>query len=410
MHRSVPIALALALAAAASLAQSPAPGSFDALLKQGFELHRAARFAEALPLLQQAQQLRPRDYFANLLVGIDLLRTGQPSKAVARLQLAARLRPGEEIAPEYLGEAQADLGHFAAAVVAYRQAVERTRGSQETQVEWASFALERFRALGEELRATDDGMEAQKRLAAGAEPASPECAAGLPVLESALALKRTVKTEEILSVCYAAEAGRAVERVASAAGGSAAVHRLRGDIQLLLATDGKAAEAEYRQALLAEPRDPALLARLASAQLEAGDSEAARGSARQALAIDPHRADALRALARVAMNERDYPAALPFLRLLRQEAPGDRQVQIDLGRALAQTGDNANAERELAGALGSGYPDRKGALHAILAGVLRRLGRTGEAAQMEAEARRLSDASQARPSAASAQHVVETGK
>ena len=93
------------------------------------------------------------------------------------------------------------------------------------------------------------------------------------------------------------------------------------------------------------PGDPALFARLAEAQSAAGDTEAAKQSAQAALAIDPHRREALRTLAFLAMNNRDYDQALPWLRQLAAESPNDRTVQVELGRALAQTGDSAEALR-----------------------------------------------------------------
>jgi Flp pilus assembly protein TadD len=96
------------------------------------------------------------------------------------------------------------------------------------------------------------------------------------------------------------------------------------------------------------------------------------------------------------MSDRDYARALPYLRQLTGEAPGDRADQVQLGRALAQTNDPAEALRWLQPALAAGYPDEKGALHALEAGALRKLGRDAEADAAAAEARRLSDAFQAR--------------
>ena len=104
----------------------------------------------------------------------------------------------------------------------------------------------------------------------------------------------------------------------------------------------------------------------------------------------------MRTLVSLAMSNRDYDKALPWLRQLAVEAPADRTVQVDLGRALALTGDRAAALRYLGPALAAGYPDEKGALHALEARVLTELGREEEAAKASAEARRLSDAFQAR--------------
>ena len=79
------------------------------------------------------------------------------------------------------------------------------------------------------------------------------------------------------------------------------------------------------------------------------------------------------------MSNRDYVQAIPWLRQLAAEAPGDRAVQVQLGKALEQTGDAADALQHLAPALAAGYPDEKGALHALEARVLRELGRDAEA-------------------------------
>jgi len=412
-------------ASLAASAQTPAADDFQSLLKQGFALHRQARFAEAIPLLERARRLEPGDYFANLLLGIDLLRTGKAAEAVPRLQLAARTRPGEEFPEDYLGEAEAGLGNYALAAEAYQRAVERGRGSEQALEAWAGFALERFRDLGYGLRASSPGVAAARRLAqeAANPPKSAGCADRIPALERKLAVKAAgakqagagsapaltgshaansqpasfhAETAYQLSVCYAAEAGKAAERLQASAEDPAAVHRLRGDVLLRLKTDAAAAEAEYRQAMALKPGDPALLERLAEAQLTAGDAEAARQSAQAALAIDPHRREALRTLASLAMSNRDYEQALPWLRQLAQESPGDRTVQVELGRALAQTGEAAEALHWLTPALTAGYPDEKGALHALLGRELRTLGRDAEAARDEQEARRLSDAFQAR--------------
>ena len=205
-----------------------------------------------------------------------------------------------------------------------------------------------------------------------------------------------METAYQLSICYAVEAGKAAEGLQEGGEDLAAVHRLRGDVLLRLKGDAAAAEAEYRQAIAVRTGDPALLERLAEAQLTAGDTEGARQSAQAALAIDPHRREALRTLASLAMSNRDYEQGLPWLRQLAQEAPGDRMVQVQLGKALAQTGAAQEALGWLGPALAAGYPDEKGALHALLGRVLRKLGREAEAVKAEAEARRLSDAFQAR--------------
>ena len=384
-----------------SFAQQSSDDSFRALIEKGFDLHRQARFTDAIPILEQARKIEPDDYFANLLLGIDLLRTGNAAAAVPRLESAARTRPSEEIPEGYLGEAEADLGHYARAAEAYRGAVDCGHGSEDATEAWAGFALERFRAIGENLRSTAAGVATVRRLqAAAAKPAAIlTCDDSIPALERKLALHPAnpdTETAYRLSICYAIEAGNAASRLKDGVEDAAALHRLRGDILLRLQGDAKAAKTEYEQAIALQPRDPALQERLAEARLTGGDTEGARQAAQAALAADPHRRDAMQTLASIAIGSRDYAEALKWLRPLAEEEPADRNIQVEYGKALAQTGDNAAAQQHLGPALAAGYPDEKGALHALEARVLRELGRDAEATKAAAEARRLSDSFQAR--------------
>jgi tetratricopeptide (TPR) repeat protein len=411
----VACAVLAAFAQAGQQAEPAAQGSskFQTLLQQGFQLHQQSRFAEAIPVLEMARRLEPGDYFANLLLGIDLLRSGKAVAAVPRLKLAARTRPNEEFPEDYLGEAHASLGEYALAAEAYQGALLRGHNSEQALEAWAGFALERFRQIGEGLRASQEGLVVARRLRDSAVQselgAAKGCEAGIPTLERRLVAqpaKQTHLDSEAayrLSICYAMAAGKAADRLQvgqlsspPATEDMAAVYKLRGDVLLRLKGDGAAAEAEYNRAIAIRPGDPALLERLAQAQLSAGNTEGARQSAQAAIAIDPHRRDALRTLAALAMNNREYGEALPLLRQLAVEAPGDKTIALELGRALAQTGDNAQALEFLAPVLAAGYPDEKGASHALLARVLRKLGRDEEAAKAETDARRLSDAYQAR--------------
>lgn len=397
------IALLGVTACVAAPAQASGASEFQSLLRQGFDLHQQARFAEAIPVLERARRLEPSDYFANLLLGIDLLRTGKANDSLPRLELAARARPEDETPEDYLGEAHATLGQYALAAEAYQRAIERSHNSEEALEAWAGFSLERFRQIGESLRESEAGVATVRRLQqAAAKPAATlVCAEPIAALERRLAASRPSASDRFdiaykLSVCYAVEAGNAAARLQANNRDEATLHRLRGDVELRLKQDAPAAQDEYRKSLVLRPGDPALLARLAEAQAAAGDNDSALQSAQAALAVDPHRREALRTLAFMAMNSRDYEQALPWLRRLAAESPNDRTAQVELGRALAQTGQNAEALKYLVPALAAGYSDEKGALHALEARALRDLGRDDEAAKASAEARRLSDAFQAR--------------
>lgn len=403
-RRSSIVRLLLASCCLSLGAQSHAQDEFQVLLKQGFELHQQARFTEAIPVLDRARKLAPNDYFANLLLGIDLLRSGRATEAIPRLELAAQVRPAEEFPVEYLGEADAELGRYPSAAQAYQQAILRSHNSEQALEAWAGFALERYRHISADLRATQEGIAVAQRLQQGA--THPDRVVGCPAMlapfERKLAIRHPRLDTEVayqLSVCYALEAGRAEQQLQTGAQDLAAVHQLRGDVLLRLKNDAVAAEAEYRQAVAIHPNDPGLLESMAEAQLAAGEPAAAEASAKAALAIDPHRREALRTLAELAMNNRDYDRALPPLRQLVAEVPGDQAAAVELARALAETGEPAEALRILAPALAAGYPDEKGALHALMAHSLRKLGRKDEAVVAETEARRLSDAFQTRSNA-----------
>ena len=272
------------------------------------------------------------------------------TEALPRLELAARVKPGEETPEDYLGEAHASLGQYAQAAEAYHQAMQRSHNSEESLEAWAGFALERFRQIGESLRASEAGVA---RFAACRRPQRNlrplmACPEPIPTLERKLAADPAatnahMQTAYGLSICYAVEAGKAAQLLQANNHDEAALHRLRGDVLLRLKQDPASAQEEYRKAIALRPGDPALLARLGEAQLAAGDTEAAKQSAQAALAIDPHRPEALRTLAFLAMSNREYDQALPWLRQLAAESPDDRKVQVELGRALAQTGESAEA-------------------------------------------------------------------
>ena len=383
----------------------------EALLQQGFQLHQQGRFAESIPILEQVRRSNPRDYFANLLLGIDLLRSGKAVEAIPRLKLASLVSPSEEFPEDYLAEAEASLGNNALAAESYRRALQRGHNSEQATEAWAGFALERFRQIGESLRESEQGLDAIRRIQAAAESKkdsrsnTQNCDTSIPIFERRLELKpqksavQVTETRYQLSLCYATVAGEAAERLSSGADGQvddkledkAAAFRLRGDVLLRLKGDGAAAQAEYKKSVALEPKNPVLLERLAEAQLSTGDMDGARESAKAALALAPHQREALRTLVALAMNDHDYEQALPLLRQLSTEAPGDLSIAIELGRALAQTGQPDEALKWLGSALAAGYPDEKGSSHALLARLLRKLGREQEAVKAEAESRRLSD-------------------
>lgn len=218
-----------------------------------------------------------------------------------------------------------------------------------------------------------------------------QCLNAIPLLESGMqADERTAGFW--LDICYANQGNAALAHLTKE-GDKVAVEQIEGDIQLQLHDDAASAEKYYAEALKNSPHNAHLLERSAEAELRLGEADAARRSALAALALDPHNAFAIKTLATLAVQERDYPDALAWLRKLAQLEPQDAWTRVELGVSYAQLGDAARALPYLQQELSAGYVDTKGGLHAQLAAVLRKLGRVDEARQAAAEAERLANLS-----------------
>jgi tetratricopeptide (TPR) repeat protein len=216
-----------------------------------------------------------------------------------------------------------------------------------------------------------------------------DCARAIPALERGL--EPGAETAAYwLALCYASEAEHAAAKI-GALGNQAAFHRVRGDFLVRVKGDMQAATEEYVKARKLQPHDPLLAERLAQAYENIGDTPRAKQAAREALALDPRRMVSVRLLASIAMNERDYPSALENLGELLKQTPNDAWARVQSGIAYAQTGQPQQALANLQPALAAGYPDERGALHAMLASVLRKLGREQEAQSAAAESSRLSN-------------------
>jgi tetratricopeptide (TPR) repeat protein len=195
----------------------------------------------------------------------------------------------------------------------------------------------------------------------------------------------------LLSICYSREAASVAEHAEQTAGEDAPFHAIRGDVLLRLQANPEGAIQEYEAALAQGRNNPTLWARLAEAQLGAGKLEAAKHSAQEAVRLDEKCLPAKRTLAKIAMLERDYPAALSYLRELAAHAPHEMTTRVELATACAQTGALEEALANLLPPLQQGYPDEKGSLHYLLGTVLRRMGKGAEAQHAFDTARELSD-------------------
>lgn len=219
------------------------------------------------------------------------------------------------------------------------------------------------------------------------------CRRAIPALERGLGTADDNYGLFRLEICYAAEAEHAAALLRDA-DDKVAIHQLRGDVFLNLSGNAAKAEEQYAEALKLRPNDPQLLERSAEALIVLSQIDQARKLALAALAIDPQQDDALRTLAEIEIRQRNYKEVIAPLKQLSILHPGDPWPRVELGRAYAQLDEPEQALHYLEPALASGYPDQKGALHAILSRVLRRVGREEEAKQAAREAARLADAAQ----------------
>ena len=179
-----------------------------------------------------------------------------------------------------------------------------------------------------------------------------DCQLAIPPLERGLSKSSPdVYGMFLLSWCYSREAGRTADQVQQSGTDDVPLHTMRGDILLRLQAKADLALSEYQQALDKDPNDPSVLERLADAQFGAGNLQGAGQSAQAALKVDSKRLAAIRTLARIAMQERDYATALPYLQEFTARSPQDVTMRIELAKACAQTGDSDQAWQNLAPAL-----------------------------------------------------------
>lgn len=259
---------------------------------------------------------------------------------------------------------------------------------QIAKTEEQLFAEERWEQLGALPEPPSEATAAWFRRGAALAELN-DCARAIPALERGLDVGAETAAYW-LELCYASEAERAVTRLGEL-GDQVAFHRVRGDFLVRVKGDMQAATEEYVKARELQPRDALLAERLAQAYENIGDMQRAKTAAQEALALDSRRGVSLRLLALIAMNERDYPNALESLNKLLALQPNNGWTRVQLGIAYAQSGKPQEALANLQPALAAGYPDERGALHAMLAGVLRKLGREQEAQSAAAESDRLSN-------------------
>lgn len=381
-------------------------------------------------LLRQSATADPEQQGIWGELGVEQVRRGKQQEAAASLETAIERQPQDSWTLRLEALTAAAAGNWGKAEAALLQLGVRSRALLRSALEtwprdllpkgevkddiWACASkaseacLERIKFTAREVQDSEDQLFADERweqLAGLGEPPSDVPAAwfrrgvalaelddrarAIPALERGLPAGAE-RAAYWLELCYAAEADRATARI-RALGNLAVFHRVRGDFLVRVKGDRQSATEEYAKARKLQPRNAVVAERLAQAYHSLGEIHRAKQAARETLALDPRRPVALRLLASMAMDERDYPAALEFLDKMLAVNSNDAWARVETGVAYAQTGQPQQALAYLAPLLEAGYPDERGALHGMLAGVLHKLGREQEAQTAAAEANRLSD-------------------
>lgn len=369
----------------------------------GVEQLKHGHKEEALATLKTAQKRQPKDLWTLRLEAMvaaargdwkqaeeHLLELGSRSRPILRQELQAWPRtflPSQNVPGEIWKCAREDS----------TACVEKTKfpAGQAEDSEEQLFAEERWEQLGALPEPPLEVPAAWLRRGVALAQLK-ECARAIPGLERGLDVGAEAAAYW-LELCYASEAERSMDRLGELRS-RAVFHRVRGDFLVRVKGDMQAATKEYKKAKQLDPGDPVPAERLAQAYENIGDMPRAEQAAHEALRLDPRRRVSLRLLASVAMNERDYPNALESLNKLLAARPDDAWTRVQLGIAYAQTGQPLQALVNLQPPLAAGYPDERGALHSMLASVLRKLGREQEAQSAAAESDRLSNLFQQRGS------------
>jgi cytochrome c-type biogenesis protein CcmH/NrfG len=90
--------------------------------------------AEKIDQLQAMAQADPSDPLTYFLLGSELLRAARHSEAAVALERSLDLKPAQPAASRLLGDAYRKSGDTAAAVAAYRRAVELAESTGDLQV------------------------------------------------------------------------------------------------------------------------------------------------------------------------------------------------------------------------------------------------------------------------------------
>ncbi len=345
------------------------PSDFRARFNLAFAYTQLHRDPEAIEQYGKVVAEQPELAPARLNLGILLLRQKQPAAAVAHLEAAAAKKPEDFRAAYYLGEALLASGETTRAEGAYRRALELDARSAAARLGLARSVAraDRLEEAGQEFRraaGTDpefrdallelaDLLEQKRRPAEALElyleflKARPDAVA---VRERAgVLLLHTQRYEEAIAHLEPAvrQAPTPANQAALAQGYTMTKQPAKA-LPLL------------RAAVAAEPADPDLRFRLATALLEAADFAGAAREFLAALEKKPQSMETWNGLAFSLYRTDNFPGALQALdraRALGPEPPGNHYLRAIMLDKLHQYPVALESYQKFLAAAAGKYPD-----------------------------------------------------
>lgn len=318
----------------------------------------------ALAVAQEAAAANPDNITALQMLATVQAMSGDPNSAVSTYNRAAALRPKSALVRLNLAAAQLSAGNAKEAEATYRKALAMDPNLPEAQAALAALLL-RTNRPAEALKLARDLQQRFPRLPTGAMLesdilfAQKNYAAALKAAEAALALR---SSGEIVVKAYAAQArGGDVPGALARLSKWVAEHPDDNEARSLLAdglvTSGnpKAAIEHYEYLRKKLPGDALPRNNLANALQQLKDPRALE-VAEEAYKLVPGNPLVADTLGWILVERGDLKRGLELIRQAAAKLPDMPEVRYHLAVALAKSGDNAAARREVQEALKSGKP------------------------------------------------------
>jgi tetratricopeptide (TPR) repeat protein len=312
----------------------------------------------AIPELEKIAALDPNNVEAEANLGVLLFFHGDYKGAIPHLQAAVKLQPNLSKVQALLGIAEEHQSDFEDA----RKDLEAAFPSIEDAKLKVEVGLELV-GIYDAASDLDDaaGVITQLRKA---DPDNPEVLyaayrtyadlSGESMLSLSLAAPDSAQMHQLLAHEETRE-GNTNGAIAQYRKAIALNPRLPGvhlELAELLSTSQdpaikKQAEAEYRAAVEADPRDEKAICRLGEIALQDGDTKRASALFSEAVAFEPGDADAKLWLAKTLIEMNQPDKALPLLEASVQLEPTDATAHYRLGTLYKRLGRTDDAKREI---------------------------------------------------------------